>query len=97
MLPAHFTHTLTFTSPSSPQPPVGSLTGIDGYRVTISPPHPDGRALLDLPLTQTTLVLSNLNFFTEYTFQVAVYNELGNGPFTDPVSATTGEGGGLPW
>ena len=77
------------------QPPVGSLTGIDGYRVAVAPPLPDGRVLLDLPLTQTTLVLTDLSYFTEYTFQVAVYSPRGSGPFTDPVSARTGEGGGL--
>lgn len=62
--------------------------------MTVAPPLPNGQGQLDLPLTQTTLVLTALSYFTEYTFQVAVYSELGNGPFTDSVSATTGEGGG---
>lgn len=97
-VPPTLTPTLTSPHPHLPlfQPPVGSLAGIDGYRVAVAPPLPDGQALLDLPLAETTLVLNGLSYFTEYTFQVAVYSQLGTGPFTDPVSARTGEGGGLP-
>ena len=87
-------HPSPHLNPYPLQPPVGSLTGVDGYRVAVAPPLPNGQVLLDLPLTQTTLVLTDLGYFTEYTFQVAVYSLLGNGPFTEPVSARTGEGGG---
>ena len=72
---------------------MGSLDGIDGYRLFVTPAPPSTDGEFEVQLSQTIFLLQNLAFFTEYSIQISVYNENGNGIKTSAVTLTTGEGG----
>ena len=48
---------------------------------------------LPFKLNDTVITVSGLDAFTEYAVRLAVWNDVGNGPFTPPLNVTTQEDG----
>ena len=64
---------------------------VDGYTVWITPAPPDSPASRNV--TDTTLTVTALADFTNYTFTVVAYNAAGVGPATPSQTVQTAEGG----
>ena len=74
------------------QPPLDKFSNgpITGYVMQYTRIGSDDEMLLNIPIN-TTLIISGLFGYTEYSVTMAAVNANGTGPFSKPVIATSGE------
>ena len=72
---------------------ISDTSSVEGYTISISPPPPATPSSRNVTTANTTLTLSGLADYTNYTFTVAAYNSGGVGPASLTRSVITVEGG----